>query len=269
MLLPRVLTAALGIPLLLYLIHLGGIPFLVLVVGAAVLALYEYSLVLWAGGRGVQRTLTVVGGGVIALSVALEGGPYAPQGIGMLHLAVTAVLLTAVISELVRRDHSLDRAALSVFGALLIGWTLGHLFLIRDLRPNGKALTYLLFVSIWVTDSFAYFTGNMIGRRKLARVISPKKTWEGAIAGTAGAVLAAMGMRAAVLPDAMTPLTALGLGLLIGVVGQLSDLGQSLVKRAAGAKDSASLLPGHGGVFDRMDSFLMLAPLFYYVLLFR
>lgn len=266
MLLPRVLTAAVGIPLLLYLIHLGNLPYLALVVGISALCCYEYGLVLWLGGRGVQRTLTTLGGGLLALAVGLSVDARSPQETGLLHLALTGVLASALLRELLRREHSLDRAALTVFGAVYIGWTLGHLVLIRRLSPGGEALSAALFVSVWATDCFAYVAGKTLGRSKLAPVISPHKTWEGAAAGVLGAVLTFHLARRSFAAGLFSAPGALALGVLVGVVGQLSDLGQSLVKRASGVKDSSSLLPGHGGVFDRMDSFFLLAPLFYYAL---
>jgi len=268
MLLPRILTAIVGIPFFLYMIHLGAMPFRVLVLGITLLALYEYALILWTGGRRVSRFWTVAGGVLVALSVSLDGaGRQAAAGIGFTDLALTLLVMTAVLSELFRSEHSLDRAGLTVFGALFIGWTLGHLALIRDRIPNGEAFTFVLFASVWVTDTCAYFAGRMFGRRKLAKVISPKKTWEGAAGGLLGAVATFWLARKFFLPDLYGPSAAVGLGLLIGTVGQMSDLTQSLVKRAAGAKDSSTLLPGHGGIFDRMDSFLLLAPIYYYALL--
>jgi phosphatidate cytidylyltransferase len=265
MLLPRVLTAAVGIPLLLYLIHLGNLPFIGLTVGLAVLALQEYSLMLWVGGRGVQRLLTVVGGGAVTLAVATAGADR-PAGPGIVYLTLSAVIITAMLSELLRREHSLDRAAITVFGVMFIGWTLGHLVLIRGLQPHGRELTFLLFIAVWNCDSCAYFAGRALGKRKLAKVISPKKTWEGFVGGLIGAVTTALIAQRFFMPEALSPLGAAVFGLLVGTLGQLSDLSQSLVKRAAGTKDSANLLPGHGGVFDRIDSFLLLAPVVYYAL---
>jgi phosphatidate cytidylyltransferase len=268
MLLPRILTAIVGIPFFLYMIHLGKMPFLVFVLGLSVLALYEYALILWTGGRGVQRCWTVLGGALIMLAVALDGaGRQASPGIGLVDMALTLLVVVAMISELLRKEHSLDRAAVTVFGALFVGWTLGHLVLIRDRVPNGEAFTFLLFASVWATDTLAYFSGRAFGKRKLAKVISPKKTWEGALGGLLGAVGTMWLARKFFLPDLYGATAAVGLGLLVGTIGQMSDLSQSLIKRAAGAKDSSSLLPGHGGIFDRMDSFLLLAPLYYYVLL--
>lgn len=268
MLLPRLLTAIVGIPLLLYVIHLGSFPYLVFVVGVAGVALYEYALLLWIGGRGVQRVTTVVGGTLLALAVALgsPGPGRALQG-GLAGMILSAIVLVSMSREMLRREHSLDRAALTVFGTLFVGWTLAHLALIRDFRPHGEALTFLLFVTVWIMDTTAYVVGKNLGRHKLAAVISPGKTWEGALGGFAGALLTTTLAQRFWLPEALSPVQASALGVLLGVVGQASDLAESVVKRAVGAKDSSALLPGHGGVLDRFDSFLLAAPMMYYMLL--
>lgn len=268
MLLPRVLTALVGIPFLLYVIHVGSLPFVAFVTAVATLALYEYALLLWLGGRGIQRVTCVVGGGLLALTVALgsPGPGRAMQG-GLAGLVITALVLASILREMLRKEHSLDRAALTVFGALFVGWTLAHLALIRDLRPHGEGLTFLLFITIWIMDSVAYFVGRSFGRHKLAPAISPGKTWEGAAAGFVAGVAAVLVARRFWLADALPLPAAATLGVLLGVVAQASDLAESVVKRAVGAKDSSNLLPGHGGVLDRFDSFLLAAPMMYYVLI--
>lgn len=269
MLLPRLLSAVVGIPLLLFFIHLGSLPFLAFVAGTAVLALYEYGLVLWLGGRGVQRFNAAAGGGLLALAVGLGGRGGGPRS-GDLGWAVLALLtLWVVLREMFRREHSLDRAALTLFGAVFVGWSLGHLALLRELRPHGERLTLFLFLTVWITDMAAYAAGRGFGRRPLAPRISPKKTWEGAVAGVAGALLFSAAAERTFLGEALGLKAALAAGLLIGVLGQLSDLAESVVKRAAGVKDSSDLLPGHGGVLDRFDSFLLTAPLLYYALLLK
>ncbi|MEI8191486.1 MAG: phosphatidate cytidylyltransferase [candidate division NC10 bacterium] len=269
MLLPRLATALVGIPLVLWMIHLGGLPFLLFTAALAFLACREYALMLRAGGRGVQSWITTAGGGLLAIAVGLSG-PVSTKspapGVGLNHFAVTILILVCLLREVMRREHSLDRAALSLMGALFIGWPLGHLALLRELPPSGETLTALLFAAVWMTDTAAYAAGKAFGRSRMAPVISPKKSWEGAAAGLIAAVLTLWLGRKLFLADSLTPGLALALGLLVGTLGQASDIAQSLVKRASGVKDSSSLLPGHGGIFDRMDSFLLLAPAFYYAI---
>ncbi len=260
MLLPRVLTALVGIPLLLWLAHAGGLAFSILIVGVSALCCYEYALILRLGGRPVQFATTVAAGAALASCAALTV-PLGPT------LAASTGLVALV--ELFSSTHSLDRAALTLFGAAFAGWMPAHLALIRGLRPHGEAFLAMTFVSVWCMDTAAYAAGRAFGRRALAPALSPKKTWEGAAAGAAAALAVCAAFSRWVLPGALTTPRALGLGALIAACGQLSDLAESMIKRDAGVKDSSSLLPGHGGVFDRFDSFILCAPAVYYALSFK
>ena len=260
MLLPRVLTAIVGIPLLLWLVHAGGAAFSIFVTGIAALCCYEYAMVLRLGGRPVQFLPTIVVGAALAACAALGG----PLGL-VLTLGVTLVALVEMFSG----THSMDRAALTLFGALFAGWMPAHLALIRDMRPNGETFLFMTFVSVWCMDTAAYAVGKTIGRHSLASVLSPKKTWEGAIGGFAAALGVCALFSHFSLKEALPLPWALAVGAVIGVTGQLSDLAESMVKRDAGIKDSGALLPGHGGVFDRFDSFILCAPAVYYFLNFR
>ncbi len=257
MLFPRVLTAVVGIPLLLWVIHRGGLPFTVFTVGVVVLSLHEYGVILCLGRRPLQTWTAVLAGGLVALAVAWEL-PLVP--------VLALVVVGTVLREMASREHSLDRLGLTFFGVLFFGLTLPHLSLIRDLRPIGEKAAFLLFVTVWVMDTAAYAVGKAVGRHPLASVLSPKKTWEGAAAGLAAAALCVLAIRGAFLKEAMTVPQALALALVIGVLGQVSDIAESMVKRAVGVKDSGALLPGHGGVMDRFDSFILAAPAVYYFL---
>lgn len=257
MLLPRVLTAVVGIPLLLYLIHAGGLAFSFFIVAVAVLCLWEYGMIMAIGGRPVQRWVGLLCGAALAASAALG----APLG-----LVLAGVITLVMLREMAQKEHSLDRLSLTLLGCLLLGWMPAHLALIRDLRPDGRAFAFLFFVAVWVMDTAAYFVGRAFGRHKLAESLSPKKTWEGAVAGFAAAIGVAFAFRAGGLHSVLSVPQTLALGALIGVLGQLSDLAESLLKRAVGAKDSGALLPGHGGIMDRFDSFILCSPAVYYYL---
>lgn len=257
---PRILTALIGIPLLLWLVHAGGLAFGVFVTGVCALCCYEYALVLKLGGRPVQPVSTILLGGALAACAAF-GCP-----VGFV-LTVGVALVTFV--EMASDVHSMDRAALTVFGALFAGWMPSHLALIRDLRPHGETFLFMTFISVWCMDTAAYAAGRTMGNRPLAAVLSPKKTREGAIAGFVAAVASCLLFQRFALREALSPLFAAGLGVAIGVSGQLSDLAESMVKRDAGVKDSGALLPGHGGILDRFDSFILCAPAVYYLLSFR
>jgi phosphatidate cytidylyltransferase len=129
---------------------------------------------------------------------------------------------------------------------------------------DGTKLVMVLFALVWVNDAGAFFAGSALGKRKLAPRISPNKTWEGTIGGFAASVL--LGLVIAAL-SRFTAGQGLLLGVILGVIGPLGDLAESALKRGAGVKDSGALLPGHGGVLDRIDSVIVCAPLLYYFVL--
>ncbi|MBI4376395.1 MAG: phosphatidate cytidylyltransferase [Elusimicrobia bacterium] len=257
MLLPRVLTALVGLPLILFLIYWGGFTFSLFVACIAALSLYEYGIILSLGHKPTQRLSTVVVGSALALCQAFNG-PVA--------LVFAGGVAAVVLREMFSREKSLEKAALTLFGALLLGWMPAHLALIRELHPGGRALTFMLFSSIWAMDTAAYAVGQAWGRRALAPELSPKKTWEGALAAAITAVGVVLLFHAG-FPDLLSWHKAVGIGFLVAVSGQVSDLSQSMIKRAVGVKDSGTLLPGHGGVMDRFDSFILGAPAVYYGLI--
>ncbi len=242
---------------MLLLIHWGGLSFTLFVGGIVALSLYEYGLILHLGGRPVQRFNVVLAGTALALCLSW-GGPVAPL--------LSALVAWLVAREMLSREHSLDRLALTLFGAVFLGWMLAHLSLIRDFRPEGRRITFMLFLAVWFMDIAAFALGKSMGRRKLASNLSPKKTWAGAAGGFLASVGVVVAFSALWLPEVLPMPAAVGLGVIIGVCGQLSDLSESMIKRAVGAKDSGALLPGHGGVMDRFDSFILSAPAVYYYL---
>lgn len=242
---------------MLYLVHAGGLAYGLFVTAISALCCYEYALMLRLGGRPVQFVPTVALGAATAACAAL-GGPLAPT--------LAAGVALVVLVEMAAKEHSLDRVALTLFGVLFAGWMPAHLAMIRDLRPHGEAFAFLTFAAVWSMDTAAYAAGRGFGRNKLAPVLSPKKTWEGAAAGFAAAIAVCLAFQKFKLYESVTPLQAVVIGAVIGTMGQLSDLAESMVKRDAGVKDSGALLPGHGGVFDRFDSYILCAPAVYYAL---
>jgi phosphatidate cytidylyltransferase len=180
----------------------------------------------------------------------------------------------------------LPAAAISYFAFLYIGVTLGELSLV-GVQRNGRILIFVFLVTVWSGDIFAYYVGKSIGRHKMAPVVSPKKTWEGTIASTLGAILVSATLfhylpqisRALVHLDALPSSSILYqgaqvyptswllgalFGLFVNIAAQLGDLVESALKRGAGVKDSGNLLPGHGGVLDRIDAMLLACPVLYF-----
>ncbi len=274
MLLPRFLTAVVGLPLVILSIWWGQIPFFVLFSGISLLALYEYLSLAQEASWPVAKLQGMILGAVLALSIFLFGTKMGFADSERSELFFTALSLTLILLALVllalfsaEKDEAFQRIGNTFLGIFYVVWTLSHLFLIRDLRPDGKGLTFFLFLVIWALDIGAYAGGKKFGRNKLAESVSPKKTWEGVVFGTFAALITALIAKAAFLP-LMSNARAAGFGLLIAALAQFSDLSESLFKRNTGVKDSGNLLPGHGGLLDRFDSFILSAPAFYYLLVF-
>jgi phosphatidate cytidylyltransferase len=153
--------------------------------------------------------------------------------------------------------------ALTFAGALYVALPTNYLYLIR--LGHGQAHLYFLFGVIFLGDTGAYLIGKSIGRHKMTPIASPNKTWEGCAGGLLFAVIASVAARFLFFP-ALSLATAALTGVVVHAAAQVSDPLESLFKRAVGVKDSSNLLPGHGGFLDRIDSFLLAAPLFYYLL---
>lgn len=270
MLLPRILTAVIGIPLILTAIHLGGLVYMVFVAGIILLCLYEYGLVLRAGKKPVHFLSLLIFGFIMA-TVALLGRAEVPSlelPDNLYPFTISIVICGVLFVEVLTPRRSWERAANTFIGIFLIPWSLAHLINIRDITQYGEYLTLFMIVIVWMCDTGAYFTGRFFGKHKLNKEVSPKKTWEGALGGTLIAIGTAVLMRGLFLPTFLTVMQAIWLGLLVAVIGQVSDLTESIIKRSTGVKDSSNLLPGHGGFLDRFDSYLLLAPIFYYVVLY-
>lgn len=258
----RVLTSIVAIPILVYIILFApvwvctGIIFL-----AMLLALHEYF-----GLTNPSRAFRVAGA-VIAAAACLM--PVWSEGVIVLWIGPMLILGVCVFSgEEIRK--SFRSAVFSFFGAAYVGGLMGFMIAIRlwsNGYLSGAELLLMLFIVIWSGDSFAYFAGKSFGRHKLAPVISPHKTWEGAVAGFLFSIVAAVVCKYTFLQE-MNLSDAVALGALIGVIGQIGDLAESIVKRAAEVKDSGGIIPGHGGMLDRIDSLLFGAPAMYYYLSF-
>lgn len=172
------------------------------------------------------------------------------------------LLLSATVAS--KNKTPIDKSAILLFGVVYIGTGFHYMASIRW-HEDGLLWTILIFFCIWITDAGAYFTGWAIGKRPLWPSISPKKTVEGAMGGLVLSIALAICF-SIFYPKLITLDQAALLGLIIGIVGQVGDLIQSAYKRTFGVKDSGALLPGHGGVLDRTDSWLIVFPFVYLLL---
>lgn len=269
MLRDRARSAAILVPPLLLAVWLGG-PWILLLVGiAVVLAGMEAFRLLTAAGMHSLPWLGVVLAVIVALG---DGVKDLPGGSGLLLAALGIVLVG--IGALTRLDprEGLAIFATTTFGAMYVG-LLGFVARLatRDspVDPasllgwlgSNRAWILALILVVWSFDTFAYFTGRRFGRHPFMAHISPSKTLEGVVGGlVASAIVGAILVAALGRPW----LAGLGFGLVLAVAAQAGDLAESMLKRAAGAKESGTLIPGHGGMLDRVDSFLFAAPVAYF-----
>jgi phosphatidate cytidylyltransferase len=245
----------------------GWLLYCAVIVLATGLAAWEVRGMLRAGGYA-PLDLVLLGLAVaLPLDSALRGGGtgdvVAPDGVALVVLALMAGLVVLVVRG--DADRGLVDWALSLALALYLGGLMAFYLPLRH-RVDGATWVIGLLVLSWVCDSCAYFVGRAVGRARLAPRISPSKSVEGALAGLVGAALAGLAIG---LVAQHPPLLMAGYGLAIGLATVVGDLAESLLKRQTGVKDSGVLIPGHGGILDRMDSLLFCAPVaFGYVLAF-
>jgi phosphatidate cytidylyltransferase len=231
-----------------------------LVVLASAAALWELLRLFEHAGRPVDRGLALLAGtGVTAAFAASRLMEPLALPVFALLLAVLAVLAAPVW----RGVPDVERAANTLLAILYVGWLLGFGILLHHTSPLGDELVLLVVGVTWVGETTAYLVGSTLGRHLLAPVVSPRKTVEGAMAQLVASI-AAGGLLAAWLLPGCGVAFGMAAGALLGVVGQFGDLAESVIKRHAGAKDTGGLIPGHGGVLDRIDSLLFNFPAFYY-----
>jgi phosphatidate cytidylyltransferase len=259
----RFLSAFVGVPILLALAIVGGWPYVLVVAGAAVVGMFEMASLLAAAGF---RPIVPIGVG-LAVTIVLDA--LSPDA-----RVMPAILVLAAIGGLfwmMRRQDATGALvdwSLSIAPAIYVGGTLHYFIPLRSM-PDGNGLFWVLAVLVctWTNDITAFFVGRRWGKARLAPRISPGKSVEGAIGGVVGAVIMAIllgpiltAIHATLgLPTTDVPsgVRLAGLGAAIGVCGVLGDLMESFMKRQLGAKDSGDLIPGHGGILDRIDSILL------------
>jgi len=259
----RLLSTLILLPLFVWMVVGGPVwMFGATMVLAGALGQWEFTGIFERAGIRSFRRLGLVGGSVLTASFALPGSERAT----FTAVTFTAVLLVMLAVGLLRRESgraAWEPVAVTLLGVGYVNWLLGYTFWLRDLDAGRKWILLLVSVT-WLGETAAYVIGSTLGRHNLAPAISPRKTVEGAVAQLVASVLAALGARAWFFP-ALSAESAIVVGLLLGVVGQVGDLIESAIKRSVGTKDTGRLIPGHGGMLDRVDSLLVNTPvLFYY-----
>ena len=261
---PKRVYAALVLLPLLYVLtrHLPPLAFFVLIALTVLLAQWEF-LGLFIEKRYLSQHALVGFPGAVLLLIAMQWPTVLSFSLAL--SMILAGLLCYQVSLAPSESRHLSMFIL-LFGILYIGYTLGHFLRLRNQHDGALLVLFVLLVT-WAGDTAAYYVGKTWGSRPLAPRLSPNKTIEGFLGGLVVAPLIAWIGHLWFLP-AVTPVDCLILGLLFTVLGLLGDLSESALKRHAGVKDSGSLIPGHGGVLDRVDSLLLNAPLFYYYMKF-
>ncbi len=256
----RVLAAVVFLPIFYYLVHdLGSVAFFGLVAIAGMLAVGEfYRLHLGEASWPWWSWLGVAATGLVISSA--QWPTLITDRTVLLGVVAIALCLPLVSSKSLR--EALTDGMVLVMGVLYIGLALSYLILTRGL-PDGALLIFFVVIVTWAGDTGAYLVGKSMGRHALAPIVSPKKTYEGLAGGLGLACLLAVVARAWFLPG-LSLIDCLALGVILTLTGLIGDLAESAMKRSAGFKDSGALIPGHGGMLDRLDSLLFTGPAFYY-----
>ncbi len=264
MLAKRLLVTIFLIPIGIGFVAAGGLAYALFVTLIIGVAAWEYAGLFRLGGFQPSRILVLAGVIALVMSRAIFGFDHTA-------LLVSLTILLATTWHLIAYERGRDQAAtdfcVTLGGVFYLGWLGAYLVSLRFM-PEGKWWLLTAMPAVWVADGAAMFIGKPFGRHQLTRRLSPSKTWEGYLGGVFIGTLAGGGMAALwhLVSPAVTLTRGLILGLALSTLTILGDLGESMLKRQVGEKDSGHLLPGHGGIFDRIDSWLWAGVLAYYII---
>jgi phosphatidate cytidylyltransferase len=263
----RILVTVILLPIGLAAIWLGGWYLTALVALFMCLAGWEYINLFRAGS--LKPSVVLVVGGTLMLLIGRN-----ISGFTDADWMISLLVLLAITYHLVAYERGREQAAtdfgVTLAGVMYIGWFGAYFISLRNL-PDGIWWILVVLPAVWFADSGAYFIGKRFGRHKLSPRLSPKKTWEGYFGGIVVAVvlttlLVVVWQAVTGGNPNITPLRGALMGLVMGIFPTLGDLGESMIKRQVGVKDSGKLLPGHGGAFDRIDSWIWAVVIGYYMI---
>ena len=263
----RIIVSIVAIPLILVLCLLGGIPFFIFVLAIGLISFYEYSMLV----KNKKSYSNLIIGLIFVLLIILNSfEPFIE-----FEILTIFIVTTVLIAELFRnKESAIHNTGATLLGIFYIGLFSSTILKIREfyyyseeLYIQGGFIIISILATIWICDSAAFFLGTAFGKHKLFPRVSPNKSWEGAVAGLIFSLIAIIASKALII-DFLSWQDVIMIGLIIGTIGQIGDLVESLFKRDANVKDSSAFIPGHGGIFDRFDSLLFSAPVIYLYLLF-
>lgn len=249
-------------------ILLGPTAFVVLQLLLAITAMIEFERLSRSRGASVAVMLLDLLGTVVLVSGISLVAEARPWWSFPAQAVVTAAYLTYIVARLVtelyRHDgHPVESLAHSFMGQVYVALPLALMSVMYGSGEGGRMLVLTMFIMIWLNDTGAYCVGSLLGRHRLFPRISPKKSWEGFVGGVVFDLVSAPVFYycfGGMYHDSVSLWFLLGMGLVVGVMGTLGDLVESMFKREAGVKDSGTILPGHGGILDRIDSLLVVVP---------
>lgn len=262
-LLQRVLVSVIAIPFILFIVYLGKIYFAIFVLAVIFLTLYEFYKL--AEIKNINPDY--ISGFIYSFLVLLIF--YTKEFDYFLPLTFIFIAFVSIMNITKIENNAFLNIGTTVFGSLFMSLFYSTLIGIREKFETdyslGAYVIMVMFAAIWICDSAAYFGGTAYGKHRLLERISPKKSLEGAIFGFVFALLTFIAGKFLLL-DFFNWFDIIYMGLVVGVVGQVGDLVESMFKRDAGVKDSSNILPGHGGILDRFDSLLFVSPFIYFYL---
>lgn len=264
----RILVSVLAIPFIALASYFGGVLFLIFVLGIALISFYEFASMV--KGKSTEPNIFA---GMLSTAAIVLNIYFNWVNFFTLAIIISAVLLVLELYH--NKSSAILNLGVTYLGIFYIGLFSASILGIREFYKfsnqfyeQGGFLIISILVTIWICDSAAFFLGTAFGKHKLFPRVSPKKSWEGALAGFVFAILTMIAAQLLVL-DFFTIFDAIIIGAIVGIIGQYGDLIESLIKRDAEVKDSSNLIPGHGGVFDRFDSLLFASPFIYLYLTFQ
>lgn len=254
----RVLSALIGIPVWIYIIYQGNELLAFSVMILVIIGTYEFKEILKLKGIKTFLSPVIIGEIILIWGVWADKPHWFELGIALCFLFFLFIIV------LNYPKVKIEDIAANIFMLIYVGWSLTHIILLRSTSFGAQAVIYL-FIVIWSTDTGAYFAGRFFGKNKLAPLISPNKTIEGAVGGLIVSLFAAL-VYNLFFQVFQLPFLLIS-AILVSGLGQIGDLVESSFKRIAGIKDSGHIIPGHGGILDRFDSTIITAPVLYYLII--
>lgn len=253
------LTALVALPIIAFFIWKGGMLFAGFIIVIILLSIFEFYKLFKINLFRTLGTMGVVFGTVLGLIGRMESE-------AIYNTCLTLTILMAVSLQLIDKEpmEALSSGSLAIFGLIYTSWLFSHFIILRQL-PQGMAYVFSVVTITWIGNTAAYFVGSKYGRKKLLPRITPNKTVEGALAEVIAAVIISILCRWG-FDNGVSLKHSLFLGLIVGTFSIMGDLTESMLKRAAKVKDVSRIVPGHGGILDRIDSLLFTAPVYYYYL---